>query len=143
MPHVKDVFARAFTAFHRTLFKSSGGRFGGRGFGMPVLELVTTGRKSGRRRSTMLTTPVQEGDNVVIVASWGGDDRHPQWYLNLREDPAVEITLSGKTRAMRARTAAPDERAALWPRVVDAYKGYGQYQTRTEREIPLVILEPA
>jgi deazaflavin-dependent oxidoreductase (nitroreductase family) len=79
---------------------------------------------------------------VVIVASWGGDDRHPLWYLNLLEDPEVDLTMGGQTRKMRARTASSEERAALWPRVVGAYKGYGQYQTKTEREIPLVILEP-
>ena len=139
---LKDVVAKQFNHLHRFLFKRTGGRVGGIGFGMPVVELVTTGRKSGKRRSTMLTSPVQEGDNVVIVASWGGDDRHPMWYLNLRETPEVELTMRGETRTMRARTASAEERAALWPRVVAAYKGYGQYQTKTDREIPLVILEP-
>jgi deazaflavin-dependent oxidoreductase (nitroreductase family) len=140
--NTKDVIARQVNHLHRALFKRSGGRIAGKGFGMPVVELVTTGRKSGKRRSTMLTSPVQEGDNVVIVASWGGDDRHPLWYLNLLEDPEVDLTMGGQTRKMRARTASSEERAALWPRVVGAYKGYGQYQTKTEREIPLVILEP-
>jgi deazaflavin-dependent oxidoreductase (nitroreductase family) len=139
---VKDVIARQVNHLHRTLFKRSGGRIAGKGFGMPVVEIVTTGRKTGKRRPTMLTSPVQEGENVVIVASWGGDDRHPLWYLNLLENPEVDLTMEGQTRKMRARTASADERAALWPRVVGAYKGYGQYQTKTEREIPLVILEP-
>lgn len=139
---VKDVMARQVNHLHRTLFKRSGGRIGGTGFGMPVVELVTTGRKSGKRRSTMLTSPVQDGETVVLVASWGGDDRHPLWYLNLLENPEVELTLRGETREMRARTASTEERTALWPRVVAAYKGYGQYQTKTEREIPLVIVEP-
>ena len=111
---------------------------------MPVLELTTTGRKSGQPRSVMLTSPVQLGDTIVIVASRGGDDHHPAWFLNLRDDPDVEVAFAGKQkRSMRARVATPQERAALWPRVTAAYKGYNSYQTRTDREIPLVLLEPA
>jgi deazaflavin-dependent oxidoreductase (nitroreductase family) len=109
---------------------------------MPVLALTTTGRKSGKKRTTMLTSPVQDGDAIVVVASYGGDDRHPQWFLNLRDNPDVEITMNGTTRPMRARVASPDEKAELWPRVVEAYRGYGQYQRRTDRDIPLVICEP-
>jgi deazaflavin-dependent oxidoreductase (nitroreductase family) len=139
----KDTVGRLVNMIHRTIFRTTGGRLGGKGFGMPVVELTTTGRKSGKPRPTMLTSPVQDGDTVVIVASWGGDDRHPQWYLNLLENPAVELTMGGRTRPMNARTASSEERAALWPRVVEAYRGYGQYQTRTDREIPLVLLEPA
>jgi deazaflavin-dependent oxidoreductase (nitroreductase family) len=139
--NAKDMMMRAVTGFHRGVFRASNGRLGNRGYGMPVLELTTTGRKSGRRRTTMLTSPVQDGTNVVVVASNGGDDRHPAWFLNLREDPNVEITMNGQTRAMRARIASPEERAELWPRVVAAHGGYAQYQERTDRDIPLVILE--
>jgi deazaflavin-dependent oxidoreductase (nitroreductase family) len=110
---------------------------------MPVLELTTIGRKTGKRRSTMLTSPVQDGDSVVLVASYGGDDRHPTWFLNLCDDPSVEITMRGRTRLMRARVASPEEKSTLWPRVVAAHKGYAQYQERTDRDIPLVILEPS
>jgi deazaflavin-dependent oxidoreductase (nitroreductase family) len=110
---------------------------------MPVLELTTTGRKSGQRRSVMLTSPVQQGDAIVIVASRGGDDRHPAWFLNLRDNPDVEVAFAGKPKqSMRARIATPEERAALWPQVTARYRGYGNYQTRTDREIPLVLLEP-
>lgn len=108
---------------------------------MPVLVLTTTGRKSGQPRETMLTTPLQEDGRIVLVASYGGDDRHPQWYLNLVEDPDVTVTTGGSTRAMRARVASPAEKAELWDRVTAAYKGYAAYQHRTERDIPLVILE--
>ena len=142
MANAKDVGARIVTGFHRAVFRMSNGRIANRGYGMPVLELVTTGRKSGKRRTTMLTSPVQDGAKVVLVASYGGDDRHPTWFLNLRDDPKVEITMNGRTRPMTARVATPEEKAELWPRVVAAHKGYAQYQTRTEREIPLVILEP-
>lgn len=140
---MKDLFARAGNVVHRALVTASKGRIGGTGFGMPVVILTTTGRKSGKERTTMLTTPVHDESRVVLVASYGGDDRHPAWFLNLRENPAVELELKGKKRSMRAHVASADERATLWPQVVESYKGYAQYQTRTDREIPLVILEPA
>jgi deazaflavin-dependent oxidoreductase (nitroreductase family) len=142
MANAKDVTMRVLTGIHRAVFRVSSGRLANRGYGMPVLELTTTGRKTGKRRSTMLTSPVQDGDKVVLVASYGGDDRHPTWFLNLRDDPKVEITMDGRTRPMRARVASPEEKAALWPRVVSAHNGYAQYQERTDRDIPLVILEP-
>ena len=109
--------------------------------GMPAVELHTTGRKSGRRRSVMLTSPVFEPDRLVLVASKGGDDRHPDWYRNLVAEPDVEITVEGELRPFRARTASPSEKAELWPKVVAAYKGYAGYQRRTTRDIPLVICE--
>jgi deazaflavin-dependent oxidoreductase (nitroreductase family) len=120
----------------------SSGRVLGSAFGMPVVELHTVGRKSGRPRSTMLTAPVVDGDRVVLVASKGGDDRDPDWYRNLVDHPKIELTMSGRRRPMRARRASTDEKAELWPRVVAAYKGYGDYQRRTKRDIPLVICEP-
>jgi deazaflavin-dependent oxidoreductase (nitroreductase family) len=142
MPKPKDLLARGFNVFHRTLYRVSGGKVGGSGFGMPVVILTTTGRKSGQKRPTVLTSPVQDGDTVVLVASWGGDDRHPLWYLNLVADPQVELEIHGEKRPMTARVAGPEEKAELWPRVVAAYKGYAGYQEKTERDIPLVILTP-
>jgi deazaflavin-dependent oxidoreductase (nitroreductase family) len=110
---------------------------------MMVIELTTTGRKSGQPHTVMLTSPVQEGDAIVVVASRGGDDHHPSWFLNLSADPKVEVVVGGKDkRSMRARVASPEERAALWPRVTAAYRGYAGYQAKTGREIPLVMLEP-
>jgi deazaflavin-dependent oxidoreductase (nitroreductase family) len=91
----------------------------------------------------MLTSPVQQGDDIILIASYGGGPKHPQWYLNLQANPEVEVTRNGKVTKMRARTAEPDERAALWPHVVAAYKGYAGYQEKTDREIPVVILSPA
>ncbi len=139
----KDLVARFVTALHRQLLRSTGGRVGRSGFGMPVLELITKGRKSGKARSTILTSPVQRGDAIVIVASYGGDDRHPAWFLNLRDNPGVEVTMNGRKRPMTARVASPDEKAELWPEVTEKYRGYAAYQRRTDRDIPLVILEPA
>jgi deazaflavin-dependent oxidoreductase (nitroreductase family) len=142
MSLAKDVLARTVNVVHRTVYRLSDGRIGGSGFGMPVVELTTTGRRSGVPRTVMLTSPVHDDDQVVLVASYGGDDRHPQWFLNLRDNPNVELTMQGKKRPMQARVATSAEKSELWPRVVDGYKGYAQYQTRTERDIPLVILEP-
>ncbi|MBI2169578.1 MAG: nitroreductase family deazaflavin-dependent oxidoreductase [Actinobacteria bacterium] len=139
----KDVVAKAVTSFHRAVFRATSGRVGGKAFGMPVVMLTTTGRKSGKLRTTMLTSPVQDDASVVLVASYGGDPRHPTWFLNLRDNPDVEIVMQGERRAMKARVASPSEKEALWPRIVERYKGYGQYQTRTDRDIPVVILEPA
>jgi deazaflavin-dependent oxidoreductase (nitroreductase family) len=143
MSDLKDATTRFWTGVHRTIFKASEGRLLGHFFGMPVVMLTTTGRKTGRKRTTMLTSPYQDGDSVVLVASYGGDDRHPKWFLNLRDNPDVEITMLGRTRPMRARLATPQEKADIWPKVTASYSGYGGYQKRTRREIPLVILEPA
>jgi deazaflavin-dependent oxidoreductase (nitroreductase family) len=138
-----DLQLKAMNAVHRGLLMISCGRLGWRAAGMPVLELTTTGRRSGQRRSVMLTSPVQQGDVIVIVASRGGDDHHPAWFLNLRDHPDVEVAFAGQPKqSMRARIATPEERAALWPQVTARYRGYGGYQTRTDREIPLVLLEP-
>lgn len=131
-----------FNSFHRSVFVATKGRVFGNFFGMPVVLLETTGRKSGKKRQTMLTSPVQEGETFVLVASWGGDDRNPTWLLNLRAHPEVDVTMNGSKRRMRAREATPEERAELWPKVTAKYKGYAGYQTKTDRQIPLVIVEP-
>ena len=128
---------------HRMVFDATQGRVLGRAAGMPVVRLTTTGRRSGQPRHTMLTAPVHDDDRVVLVASFGGADHHPAWYLNLRANPMVTVTMSGHTRELVARTASPDERAELWPRIVARYQGYDGYRERTDREIPVVILEPA
>ena len=139
-----DFQLKTMNALHRAVLTISFGHLGWRAGGMPVVELTTTGRKSGEPRTVMLTSPVQEGDAIVIVASRGGDDHHPAWYLNLRDHPDVDVAFAGKPKqSMRARVATPAERAALWPRVTAEYKGYANYQTKTDREIPLVMLEPA
>jgi deazaflavin-dependent oxidoreductase (nitroreductase family) len=137
-----DVGLKAMSQAHRTIVHLSGGRVLGSAFGMPVVELHTVGRTSGRPRSTTLTAPVIDGDRVVLVASKGGDDRDPDWLRNLMAHPEIELTMAGRRRLMRARRASAQEKAELWPRVVAAYKGYDGYQHRTERDIPLVICEP-
>ncbi len=131
-------------AIHRIVQTVTFGKLGWQAGSMPVVELTTTGRKSGQPRTVLLTSPVQEGDTYIVVASRGGDDTHPAWFLNLRDNPAVEVaTGTGGKRPMRARIADADERARLWPKVTAEYKNYASYQTKTTREIPLVFLEPA
>jgi deazaflavin-dependent oxidoreductase (nitroreductase family) len=138
----KDLAAKVLTGIHEAVFKASGGRLLNRFFGMPAVMLTTIGRTSGKPRTTMLTSPVHDDDRVVLVASYGGDDRDPAWFRNLTANPDVEVTMLGHRRRMVARVATAREKAELWPRIVEAYKGYGAYQERTEREIPVVILEP-
>jgi len=137
-----DLGLKGMNLAHRAALKLSGGRFGRKFFGMKALELHVVGRKSGQTRSVMLTAPIFETDRIVLVASKGGDDRHPEWYLNLSANPDIEITVDDATSKWVARTASPEEKAELWPRVVATYKGYAGYQKRTDRDIPLVICEP-
>lgn len=137
-----DLKMKFLNVVHKSVLTVSGGRLGANMAGMAALELHTTGRKSGQRRSVMLTAPISEADRIVLIASKGGDDRHPDWYQNLVAQPDVAITRGGTTRPMRARTASPEEKAELWPTVVARYKGYAGYQERTDREIPVVICEP-
>ena len=142
MQMLTDLGVKAMNTVHHGVLTLSGGRFGHSVFGMQAVELHTVGRKSGQRRSVMLTSPVYDVDRVVLVASKGGDDRQPDWYRNLVADPDVEITVKGETRPMLARTASADEKAELWPAIVRAYWGYALYQKRSDRDIPVVILEP-
>ena len=128
---------------HRLLLAVTGGRLGWRASGMPMLELTTIGRSSGQRRSTMLSSPLQRDGAILVVASSGGDDRHPAWYLNLVANPEVEVVFrGGEPQTMHARVATPAERAELWPIVTRDHRNYADYQSRTRREIPLVWLEP-
>ena len=137
-----DLQLKVMNGVHRALIAVSFGHLGWTGAGMPVLELTTIGRKSGQPRSVMLTSPWREGDTIAIVASRGGDDQHPAWFLNLRDNPDVDVTIRGEKRPMRARVADAEERARVWPLITAAHDNYAGYQTKTEREIPVVLLEP-
>src|SRR5689334_7634618 len=138
-----DLSLKTMNVLHRVILKVSFGKVGWSAMGMDALELTTIGRKSGEPRAVMLTSPLQEDDNIVIVASRGGDDHHPAWFLNLQANPEVRVSLEGRPEAtMHARVATPEERAELWPKVTKKYRGYAGYQRRTTREIPLVLLEP-
>ncbi|HMO10347.1 MAG TPA: nitroreductase/quinone reductase family protein [Actinotalea sp.] len=132
----------AMNAVHRALIVVTRGRVGWSVAGMPALELTTTGRRSGRPRTAMLTAPARLDGNLVIVASRGGDDAHPAWFVNLCAQPEVLVAVGAPPTPMQARVLSSAERAALWPEVTAAYSGYAAYQRRTSREIPLVVLEP-
>jgi deazaflavin-dependent oxidoreductase (nitroreductase family) len=138
--NVKDVIVRFWTSVHDGVFRATEGRLLNQVLGMSVVRLTTTGRRSGAPRVSMLTSPVWDDDRVVLVASNAGDYRHPAWYLNLLSDPVVSVGMDGRTWTARARVAGPGERAELWPQVAKANPGYEQYQAKTDREIPLVII---
>ena len=139
-----DFVLKTMNCVHRTVLTLSFGKVGWKAAGMPVLELTTIGRKSGEPRSCMLTSPLQRGTTIVVVASRGGDDHHPAWFLNLQANPSVEVALGGTAkRPYTARVATEAERAEMWPLVTETYKNYAGYQRKTSREIPLVLLEPA
>ena len=136
-----DFQLKTANAVHRAILKITRGRVGWRVAKMPVLKLTTIGRTSGLSRSVILTSPLQEKNAIVIVASRGGDDQHPAWFLNLRDNPQVEVTYMGQPKKrMTARIATDVERERMWPLVTASYKGYAGYQTKTTRKIPLVIL---
>jgi deazaflavin-dependent oxidoreductase (nitroreductase family) len=138
-----DAALKLMNRTHRVLIAASGGRLGRSVSGMPVVELTTTGRKSGQVRSTMLTSPYQEGDRTYLVASRGGDDFHPAWFLNLRDNPEVTASIQGgPAQKMRAEVVDPDTRARVWPIIASTHRNYAGYQKKTQREIPLVVLTP-
>jgi deazaflavin-dependent oxidoreductase (nitroreductase family) len=107
-----------------------------------MLLLSTTGRHSGKTHTVPLLF-LRDADDIVVIASWGGRDYHPEWYLNLRTNPDATIQIDGRRSKVSATTAGPERRGRLWPRVLEAYDGYREYQGRTDREIPIVILANA
>lgn len=138
-----DLQMKTMNAVHRVALKATGGRFGWNLLNMPVVELTTTGRKSGLPRTVMLTSPLQEGPVYVVVASRGGDDKAPAWLHNIEANSQVQVSLGGKPRQQwQARVASPEERARMWPVLTAAHKNYAGYQTKTDREIPIVLLTP-
>ena len=139
---VMDLVTRSMNVVHNAAQKLTGGRLGKTVFGMKAVQLHTTGRRSGQPRTVWLTSPVHDADRIVLIASKGGDDRHPDWYHNVTANPDVEITVGEVTKRFRARTATPEEKAELWPQVVKKYKGYAHYQKNTERDIPVIVCEP-
>ena len=121
------------------MYRLTGGAVGGTIGSNPVLLLTTTGRRSGATR-TVPVSYFQDGDNIVLVASNGGADRHPAWYLNITAHPAVEIQIKRQLRSVTATVASPEERARIFADVVARSPGYGKYQRRTTRTIPIVLL---
>jgi deazaflavin-dependent oxidoreductase (nitroreductase family) len=136
------LVTRWFTAFHRRLLRSSGGRIGGGARGVAVILVTTRGRRSGTLRTVPLGA-IRDEDAWIVIASNAGHDPMPAWALNMRADPAVTVEWHGAGSPFHAHEAGADEAAKLWPKVLDAYPGYADYQTRTERAIPLFVLQPA
>lgn len=135
-------FLRHLMGLHTHAYRLSGGVIGHRFPGSPpMLLLEHVGAKSGAKRTSPLVY-VEDGDDVVLVASKGGHPKNPAWYHNLRAHPETTVQIGREQRPVRARVAGPRERERLWPKAVATYSGYRGYQERTAREIPLVILEP-
>ena len=133
---------KSMNVLHKVGIAVTFGRWGWEPAGMVAIKLFTTGRKSGQIRESMLTCPIVQNDTFVIVASRGGDDFHPAWFLNLRDNPTVWVETKGQPKhERRARIATSAERAELWPTITSQYKGYAGYQEKTDREIPVVFLE--
>jgi F420H(2)-dependent quinone reductase len=127
---------------HARVYRATGGRIGGRFPGLPPMLLLDhVGAKSGTSRTTPLVY-MPDGDALVVVASKGGYPQHPAWFSNLRSSPDTEVQLGSKRFKVHAREANADERRRLWPKAVAYNPRWGSYQERTERKIPLVILQP-
>lgn len=132
--------AQAFVATHLALYRLTRGRIGARLGTLQVLLLTTRGRRSGRERTAPLVY-FQEGERWVLIASNGGQPHDPQWWRNLQAEPTARVQIGPETHRVRARLAGPEERARLWPRVKQQNPAYAGYETRTSREIPVVLLE--
>lgn len=141
MPAVRlNASLRFFWRLHRVFMRLSGGRFGKVG-PMDALLLTTTGRKSGERRDVALNY-FSDGDSYIVVASYAGEDRDPAWWRNLKANPDAELRVGGRRIRVRAREADGAERERLWTRLVATDPAYAEYQERTKRRLPVVVLEP-
>jgi deazaflavin-dependent oxidoreductase (nitroreductase family) len=138
---VVRVATRYLGALHRFLYSASGGWIGSRIWGLEILLLTTTGRRSGRARTVPLCS-LREGESFVVIASYGGLDRSPSWWLNLQREPRATARFGRTTHEVVAREAMAAERERLWEEVTARAPGYLDYQRRTTRRIPVVLLEP-
>ncbi len=145
---ILDLADRSWPVLHRAMklhelaYRATGGLVGHSFPGLPTMLLLDhVGARSGARRTSPLLY-FRDGENLVLVASKGGHPRHPAWFHNLRANPDTTVQVGRDRRRVRARVASDAERERLWPRAVESYGGYAGYQARTERRIPLVVLEP-
>jgi F420H(2)-dependent quinone reductase len=130
------------TQGHTALYRVTGGRLGHRVPGLPPMLLLDhVGAKSGAKRTSPLVY-VRDGEDLVLVASKGGHPQNPAWFYNLKANPDTEVQVGSERRQVHARVAGAAEHERLWPKALKVYGGYADYQKRTERQIPLVILEP-
>jgi deazaflavin-dependent oxidoreductase (nitroreductase family) len=126
---------------HSGVYRATGGRLFGRMGKSPILLLNTVGRKTGKKRTSPLLY-VMDGEDFVIIASKGGAPTHPAWYLNLKANPDATVEVGDREVRVRAQEADPEEKARLWQKMVEMYPTYDDYQTKTKREIPLLLLRP-
>lgn len=138
---MKDAQVKRWSKAHRVVFRLTNGLIGHRLVNNEMLLLSTTGRKTGSTHTVPLLY-LEGQSEFVVIASYGGRKHHPDWYLNLESDPDVVVEIRGARIESLARTASSPERDQWWPKIVDAYAGYGEYQSRTERQIPVVFLKP-
>jgi deazaflavin-dependent oxidoreductase (nitroreductase family) len=136
------LFLKVVGGLHRVVYRLTRGRVGGRPARSPVLLLTTIGRRSGKRRTQPLFY-LRDGANLVVIASYGGADIHPAWFLNIEAEPDVEVQVGGLRERRRARRATADEYERLWKQATAMYPTYDAYRAKTERAIPLVVLEDA
>jgi deazaflavin-dependent oxidoreductase (nitroreductase family) len=132
---------RIASRVHTAVYRASGGRVAGEARNLPVLLLTTIGRRSGKQRTAPLLF-IRDRDDVVVVASNGGMDWFPAWWLNLRQNATAVVEIGRERRDVIASKAGRARRARLWPQFTGPYPGYLKYEARTAREIPLVILHP-
>ena len=126
---------------HAGVYRATGGKLFGRMGESPILLLNTVGRKSGRKRTSPLLY-VMDGDDFVIIASKGGAPTHPAWYLNLNDNPDATVEVGDREVLVRAEEAHSEEKVRLWQKMVEMYPSYDNYQSKTKREIPLLVLHP-
>ena len=138
---MKRLFMKVAGGTHTALYRVTRGKVGGTMLKVPILLLITRGRKSGKQRTTPLMFS-RDGDNLVLIASVGGAPRNPAWYWNLQGGEA-EVQVGSARRRVRARDAEGEERERLWAQMVALYPNYAEYQKKTSRQIPVVVLEPA
>ncbi|HZA09439.1 nitroreductase family deazaflavin-dependent oxidoreductase [Mycobacterium sp.] len=136
-----DVMIKWISRINTFMYRRSGGALGGTFQNIPVALLTTTGRKTGQPRVSPLYF-LRDGDRVIVVASKGGSEKNPMWYLNLRANPKVQVQIKNEVLALTARDATDEERAKYWPKLVEMYPSYADYQSWTSRQIPLVVCEP-
>jgi F420H(2)-dependent quinone reductase len=136
----KRIF-KLFMSVHVWMYRQSSGKRGSTMRGMPILLLTTIGRKSGQHRTTPLMY-LEDDQNLVITASAGGGDAHPAWFTNLQKNPRATVEIKGITQPVIAQVATEEQKRALWPKLVAQAPFFGEYQRKTTREIPVIILQP-
>ncbi|NNC40029.1 MAG: nitroreductase family deazaflavin-dependent oxidoreductase [Acidimicrobiia bacterium] len=137
---MRDRTAKHLSTLHTLLYRATRGRIGRRLVDNDMLLLTTTGHTTGKKHTVPLLY-LDTGSSLIVIASWGGRPTNPHWYQNLLANPRAQVRLPDRRFQAVARTAAPQERLLWWPRIVDAYDGYATYQSRSDREIPVVFLE--